>query len=850
MAEEFTSPFDDSPLNHFESQTALGQFDGSYVEDGWVHHVDQAKLISFLINAKNEDKQRKFYWGSFKGPMSSVTTPVNALDGTEETTATYPGDKKISVRGYKLNSMYASMRARNGEYINPYPGHSIKIDLDKGYASYNVYFNYREGTTLLPEGSTATYVDDLFNERTKYIVAVRFRTSNYFSFDLFYQAFGIDIGDKINAAFGKAYRSIPNGDWAKKKTFYKLAPRKYLTTLTETELFKDFKGLLEYDSGSWFLDASHAMVKCLGAIANRKGGMAFLYKKFNDSPSYIKTVYNHLQSSSITPETGKEYQENKTVFASLLLAICTHNGQGFISERFKPHIVFHLDKRWYKVDSGSRKDDKQGEYSLTQMKYKKGLKFGPSTDGSLEHKNVYADKDWFVHDVTQDLHPLDIVTLYVPGKQKTSGEQGEMLRAIGAEEEAPPISIRVPAIFIYNNSYHREWAEFEKVIRLGIDLLIIAISAFTLVAGPGALMTLLSIMDLGLAAADFSIQTFEDEIRAIPGGDEFLDKWEKIYFLGGMVTAIAALPSLLGGGAKLLLKATGKTLVQLKLMLENGLKYMDNFPQFVKGSFEIFTDYAPWFKKTFIDKMIILHSHGVMFIKGTVVGDKVSSLFLNYKGIMIAKGTHQEIKDLVKRIGEKGKGTVKYLDDIYSRLKPLNAEGAAIVRGKYLGQVLKKSDIDTVSEFLVKYKVEFQLGPESGPFIVHGYYLPDGSPIILGKKTAAYFITDGRRWKLVLRENATVYELLHELMHFRHCKSLGKRRYLKLGSSDLGRTILRERHVYDKMVQYQKYLSRGEMKHAEDYMNFFYPNTEVGIDLSKIGTKKKPVSIDTILNLK
>ena len=44
---------------------------------------------------------------------------------------------------------------------------------------------------------------------------------------------------------------------------------------------------------------------------------------------------------------------------------------------------------------------------------------------------------------------------------------------------------------------------------------------------------------------------------------------------------------------------------------------------------------------------------------------------------------------------------------------------------------------------------------------------------------AAMFITDGKNMKIILRENATIYEFLHELMHFRDCQNLGKTTYLK-----------------------------------------------------------------------
>jgi hypothetical protein len=72
----------------------------------------------------------------------------------------------------------------------------------------------------------------------------------------------------------------------------------------------------------------------------------------------------------------------------------------------------------------------------------------------------------------------------------------------------------------------------------------------------------------------------------------------------------------------------------------------------------------------------------------------------------------------------------------------------------------------------------------------------------------------------------------------------------------------REKYVYDKMVEYAKYMNREELKHAERYINKYYkdfgitdasgnPIQEIlPFNLNDIPKKRQEVNIDKILNLK
>ncbi|MCY0969181.1 zincin-like metallopeptidase toxin domain-containing protein [Chryseobacterium wangxinyae] len=212
--------------------------------------------------------------------------------------------------------------------------------------------------------------------------------------------------------------------------------------------------------------------------------------------------------------------------------------------------------------------------------------------------------------------------------------------------------------------------------------------------------------------------------------------------------------------------------------------------------------------------------------------------FSAVKGVVKAVRTFarfvvRTIEDLIKGFQEmliflkKGWPEIRrVVDEVFEGVSHLR-------RGKYLGQALDEFDFIAVEKFIKKFQVEFQIGKGKGIVEV-----------------------DGFKMKLVLRENATIYELLHELMHFRDCMKLGKKAYYSKNLVD------REKYVYDKPVEYSKYLNKGELVHAELYINWHYgkvgktdnignPIKEVlPFNIDDIPKRRQQVNINKILNLK
>lgn len=219
------------------------------------------------------------------------------------------------------------------------------------------------------------------------------------------------------------------------------------------------------------------------------------------------------------------------------------------------------------------------------------------------------------------------------------------------------------------------------------------------------------------------------------------------------------------------------------------------------------------------------------------------------------------IVTLIKGIAKLAKllsNFTKWVDDVLARggKGAKRVEIALLRRGKYLGQIINEADFIQIESYLKQLKVELQIGIGAGAFEVEGFFLKSGKPLMLEAQNAAMFVTDGIKMKLILRENATIYETLHELMHMRDCQKIGMKEFMNTSP------VKREKFVYEKMIEHSKFLNSRELKHAEWYINKY--NKRYGVtdnlgnslieklpfDLKDVPKKRQEVNINVILNLK
>lgn len=183
-------------------------------------------------------------------------------------------------------------------------------------------------------------------------------------------------------------------------------------------------------------------------------------------------------------------------------------------------------------------------------------------------------------------------------------------------------------------------------------------------------------------------------------------------------------------------------------------------------------------------------------------------------------------------------------------------EVAVSGRGRRLGQKLRKADIEYLIKELKKLKVELELHPLEGSLPIEGFFVREGVPAIMPEGAAAIFITDGAKMKIVLREEATIYEFFHEFMHYKHSQVLGLKKYLSLGGHGTAGELIKEQYVFDKLIENYKYLTKGEVEHAWKYLNkrvygkFGKDSIDLPFDISKIPDVKKEIKLHDILKIK
>lgn len=181
-------------------------------------------------------------------------------------------------------------------------------------------------------------------------------------------------------------------------------------------------------------------------------------------------------------------------------------------------------------------------------------------------------------------------------------------------------------------------------------------------------------------------------------------------------------------------------------------------------------------------------------------------------------------------------------------------------RGRRLGQKLRKVDIEYLTKELKRLKVELQLHPLEGSFQIEGFFV-EGVPAMMPEGAAALFITDGTKMKIVLREEATVYEFFHEFMHYNHSQALGLKKYLSLGGRGTLGELEKEQMVFDMLMKNKEYLTKSEIVHAIDYMNnpnprfgvrsrFGKPPIPIDFDVDKIPKVRKEIKVKDILKIR
>jgi Metallopeptidase toxin 4 len=190
----------------------------------------------------------------------------------------------------------------------------------------------------------------------------------------------------------------------------------------------------------------------------------------------------------------------------------------------------------------------------------------------------------------------------------------------------------------------------------------------------------------------------------------------------------------------------------------------------------------------------------------------------------------RKLKNGAVKLFEDFKGFVddvfKWLEELFggkkiSQSDLLESWDSVAGRGRRLGQKLFKNDLIEIENFLKTLNCELELFPAKGSFEIEGFFVGNQEKAIFHEKAQAVFITDGKKMKLILREKATTYEFFHEYMHLKQAKSIGLQKYYKLGSKNTAGEIVKEEHVFNKIIENKDLFTRNELEHALEYLNDF-----------------------------
>jgi len=438
-------------------------------------------------------------------------------------------------------------------------------------------------------------------------------------------------------------------------------------------LWGHLEKLVNYDDQgafSWAKDSSGALLNLLKIFKNSQ----FLFESFKGNQTTVKRIFENMNKTSVVD--GREWS-NKTLFANFITALCIDNA--FEGLRI-------LDKEFtigndYAISSGSVfQGEKDNELFLQQMqKVTKTVTVdqydGPYniTTTSLEDAekgNLY--------------HPMDIVRI--------------KFADIKSEEQPFPF---VSAMTIKAYAEERDQQLRADAVRIGFDVLAIVLGAVFFPAG-GAVGIAAESIGIGLALADIGITASREDIEQSPGGKEFLQTWNKVYLVGGLALASAAMVEqvfaksvfcyleALKSGSPLLQayeKSLGKILLQREILTFAGNTLKPNTEISLKilayNSDKISKATAFAFRK--YDNILPLYEKGAILVE---IGEQEYALV--YKGEKLIQGTPNDKKvlefyrELKKKISSKSEKLEEALEETSQTIKYENGR-MGYVDGLYDG---------------------------------------------------------------------------------------------------------------------------------------------------------------------
>ncbi|NOQ75552.1 MAG: hypothetical protein GQ574_26315 [Crocinitomix sp.] len=450
------------------------------------------------------------------------------------------------------------------------------------------------------------------------------------------------------------------------RSFYEIVPIKYLKKMDDEALFEDLKTLVVVDNIDHFWDASTSIINFLGAFDSDQ----FIYDKLYANPAITRKIYDVLNDdkdkqtycSFLTAlSVGFNIDPDFTEFPDIIELGGRHeiDSDLFFGEkdsiRIKNELVHYITPVW--------------EFQIGQ--YDAEYAF----DEEEDYRDLLLDKQY---------NPLDIVII----------RNDKSVHFVSA------LQVKLMADT-------KEWGNIVEWIHFGINLLLVALPFGIYAAGVRGFFLTLSIIDASIVLVDYGINSFEDLIKTLPGGEEFFKLWKDISALLMLGTGVLALPSLITAIGKLLIKgafiilvSSGQVLKQTILILRYAL-INSGILKFLGTSFRIVINAVKYSKIAgFASQLERLQRAGVLIVRVPSKNRNVKggeTYHLIYDGTPIASGkTAKELKEATKRFfGKNGEIILKALKE--------SSQSAKIQRLiSFLNRINKNMTISDLTDFGIK----------------------------------------------------------------------------------------------------------------------------------------------------
>lgn len=329
---------------------------------------------------------------------------------------------------------------------------------------------------------------------------------------------------------------------------------------------------------------------------------------------------------------------NKIIFISILNAVCYANFDKVVFSGVTFRIGTDISNVEYLVDSNLRESkDKIPDQILLKQEY----------------KVPYDGRTFYMHDYKEYYDPMEMVTI------------------ITYDEQYNEVPMLVCAMYIKSIADQEEWKRIMFYVRIGFDIIIAATAIATLVTGPQFLLFAISVIDLGLATKDIQMAVDESELLKTEEGRQYVETWNKIYMIGGIVTAgPLLLRTALNLGAKLLetlTVANARNFVvslMIRILAQKNITFGKYTIEFIEDADKVFkiTNYILPLKP-----ISRLYEAGALIFSGLNSLGKDDILFVFYKDDIILYGTAKKVREDLKEIlnaTTKAKA-IRLLDELY-----------------------------------------------------------------------------------------------------------------------------------------------------------------------------------------